>query len=134
MYYHTYRRGKESTRYGETVSSYIAKMVKVKSQMKAHFFDPKGLIPITEFVAAFKISCDSNRIHEDAAMWVLSHDVNATPVNALNSRRWAQIKAFQVAISVHKLENQSPKLLRWYPDVANYSLKKFWNRPSHRRI
>lgn len=48
--YRTYRLASLSPRYDNTVSSHVAKLFKkVKSQMKAHFFDPKDRSPSLDF-------------------------------------------------------------------------------------
>lgn len=51
------------------MASYVAKLVKkVKSMVKADFFDPKILVPIVGFSATFKLACDTNKIPEGVAM------------------------------------------------------------------
>lgn len=63
--YTTYRLENCSLRYEKLVSSYIAKLVKkVKLKMKARFFDPRIPKSIIGFLVTFKISSDTNSIHE----------------------------------------------------------------------
>lgn len=63
-----------SSRYEETVTSYIAKSArKIRLQMKAHFFIPKDPILIIGFLAALKLVCGTNHIYKKGAMWVLPH-------------------------------------------------------------
>lgn len=41
---------------------------KVKSQIKAYFFFHSNPITIISFLPCFKLACDTNHIHEGAAM------------------------------------------------------------------
>lgn len=85
--YRTYRLANFSSRYNDVVSSSVAKiMKKVKSQIKAHFFDPKDPISIVGFLATFKLPCDMDKIHEGATMRILSNFVKKPIGNAQNSR------------------------------------------------
>lgn len=59
---------------------------KVKSQMKANFFDPKDFISIIAFLAEFMFACDTYSIHKGPAMWILPYFVKKTLENALKSR------------------------------------------------
>lgn len=122
--YRTYHLANRSSLYDVTVSSYIVKLVmKIKSQMKAHFFDPKDPISIIGFLATFKLACDTNKIHEGVAMWVLSHYLKDTLANALNSRMCAEDRSASLPAS-ERNEPRSRKLLRSYPEVVNYLFKK----------
>lgn len=124
--YRKYRLANRSPRYDDTVSSYVAKLVKkIKSQMKAHFFDPKDPIFIIGFLATFELTCDTNKIHEGAAMWVLPHFVKETIANALNSRMCAEDRTAPLVATVRHDKIRHQKLLRSYPEVVNYLLKKF---------
>lgn len=96
---------------------------KVKLQVKAHLFDPKDPISITEILATFKLSFDT-RIHEGGAMWVLPHYVNETSANH-NSRMCATDNSSPIAASVRNADNRSCKLRRSYPEVTKYLLEKF---------
>lgn len=85
--YHPYRLANRSPRYVNTVSGYAAKLVmKAMWHMKAHVFNSKNPISIISSIAKFYLACDTNKIYEGAAMWVLPHFVEETSANALNSR------------------------------------------------
>lgn len=59
--YRSYRLTYKSRKGVGTASSHIAKMFKmVKSQVKAHFSQPKDLIFINGFLATCKLACDIN--------------------------------------------------------------------------
>lgn len=71
--YLIYRLAICSTSYDETVSTHISEMVnKDMSQINAHIFNLGDPISISAFLATFKLTCDTNRIHEEAAVWILS--------------------------------------------------------------
>lgn len=77
--YRTYLLANKSTECNETASSQIAKMVKrAKSQVEVHFFDPENYIFIIRFRDTFMLACDTQRIHEGKAMWLLTNYVNET--------------------------------------------------------
>lgn len=62
-----------SIRYDETFSSYISNIVnKIKVQMEGCLFDPSDSLYIISFPGTLKLAWNTNRIHEGAAMWVLS--------------------------------------------------------------
>lgn len=89
--YWTYRTSIHSSRYGKTGPSYLAKSAKkVVSQMKVHFFSPKAQIALTRILSTFKLICDTNHNHEEAAMQMLWHFVHATLAKALSSRMYAE--------------------------------------------
>lgn len=58
---------------------------KVASQMKEHYFDPSDPISIVGFLATFKLVCDTNCVHKEAAMEVLLLSVKNALASALNS-------------------------------------------------
>lgn len=58
------------------------------SQKKAYVFNPKKHISIIGFIAAAKLACYTNFIHELAALWVFFHHVNETLAKSLNNRMW----------------------------------------------
>lgn len=103
---------------------------KVESQMKAHLFDSEDPITMIGFLTTSKFACDTNHIQEGAAMWALPHYVNETLANSLDSRMCATDKSYPIATSLRNVDNQSHKLLRLYPDVVNYLLKKFATDPA----
>lgn len=81
-----YRHANRSPKYVDTVLSYIAKLVKkVKSQTKSHFCDPIDPTSIFGFSTMFRRSCDTNNIHEWAAVWALRHYIKETLAIAENS-------------------------------------------------
>lgn len=49
-----------------------------------HFFDPKDSFSNIGLLATLELACDTNRIHEGAALWVLPYYVCETLANALN--------------------------------------------------
>lgn len=56
------------------MSSYIPKMTnKVELQRKVYFFGASNSISIIGFLTTFKLACDTNNIHEGAAMWVVNY-------------------------------------------------------------
>lgn len=93
--------------------------------MRAYFSDPKGPIFIIGFPATFNLACDTNKIHEEAAICVLTRYVKETLANALNSRRCAEDRSAPLAASKRNIESRPQKLLRSYSKVVNYLLKKF---------
>lgn len=61
-------------------------MVKeVESHLKAHFRDPSELISIIYFLLTFKFACDTNRLPNETAMWVLPFIVEIKPPLTSNS-------------------------------------------------
>lgn len=49
--------------------SYTTEMLKkVNLQMNAHFSGPGDPVSIIRFLATFKLACDTNHIHEGAAL------------------------------------------------------------------
>lgn len=67
--YRTYRLNDRSPHCGDLVTHYGPKIVKrLCSQMKTHSFDPAAPCLALRFITTFKLTCDTNRIHEGAAM------------------------------------------------------------------
>lgn len=96
--YPIYPRAELWTKYNETVSSYIAEMVrKDKSQMKAHLIDSNDLISIIWLLAKYKLVCDTKSIQDWAAMWGAPHYVIGMLANAPNSIVCATNKSSIVA-------------------------------------
>lgn len=99
---------------------------KVKSQVKAHFFDQNKAILVTGFLPAFKVICDIINVHEVAAMWVLLHYYDKkTNTNALNTFRCAK----KMVMTVWSLRTQQRAkvcyLLRFRLEVIKYMLMKY---------
>lgn len=94
--------------------------------MKTRFFDLKhSIFIIIGYLATFKLTCDSNRIQERAAMWVLPHYVNETPANALNSSMCATDKSSPINATVRNADNRSRKLLQSNPELVSSLPKHF---------
>lgn len=90
--------------------------------MMAQLFNPKDPVSIIGLLATFTLTCDTNRIHEGAVMWVLPYIVHETLANVLSSRVYAEASLAPFAATV---QNQKPRLrnlLRSYPEVVYYLL------------
>lgn len=123
--YRTYRLANRSPRYGDTISNYFASFVKkIKSQVKAHFFDHKDPISIMRFLATFKLPCVTNKIHEDVTIWGLPHFVKESIANASNSRMCAEDRTAPFSATVRHDEIRLRKLLRSYSKMVKYLVKK----------
>lgn len=70
-------------------------------------------------------ACDTNRIFDEVAMWVLRHVVNETFENALNNRMFASYNSFLFAASVRSIDNRSRKLWQLYLGEVNYLLPNY---------
>lgn len=57
-------------------------------------------------------------------MCILPCYVNEILANALNSRMYATEKSSLIATTAKNVDNQSRKLLRSYPEVVGYLVKK----------
>lgn len=77
---------------------------KVKSQLKAHVFDPSSSIYIVWFCATSKLSCDTNDIYESAAMWILPFLIKNTLETKLNRHISAAASITPVFTSVNSTE------------------------------
>lgn len=94
--------------------------------MKAHFIVPSDPISPSGFLATPRIACETNRIHEKAAMRVLPFFVKnalASPSNSCMSA--ATNTAPKVAFAQSAEPIKQKKLLLPYPVVDNYLLKNF---------
>lgn len=122
----TYRLTNHSPKDDDTVSSYIGKLViKVKSQIKALFFDQKDQILIIGFQATFKRTRDTNNFYECAAMWVRSNYVKALLAHALNNCICAEERSSPFAASLHRDDTPSGKLFQFYVEVVKNLWEKF---------
>lgn len=100
--YRTYRLAGPFNGYNATVMSYISKMVmKVKSQVEAHFFVPSNLVLIIGFLATFELTCDTKRVYAEAAMWVLPFFVMKALTTTVNSGLSAATQIAPVVASVN---------------------------------
>lgn len=130
--YGTYLFAKRSPKYDDTDPRYIPERgEKMKSQMKAQFFDTKDLIPIIGFVAKFNIVRERSNMNERAALWILPHYVKGTINNALSSCICADDRMSIFAASVRIEDTSSRKKLRSYQVEVNHMLKKY---PSNQEI
>lgn len=101
-------------------------LMKFESLVEAHFFDPSDPISITCFLAKFKVACDTNRIHEEAAMWVLLFFYNNKLATALNSRKPRATHSASVVASLNTAELTRQRMLHCsYAVEANILLTKF---------
>lgn len=104
-------------------------MVKyVKLQIKALFFNPSNPISITGFLDTVKLACDTNCIHEQEEMEVLSFRFKIALLTTLNSFMSGGTHNAPVVASVNTVEpTTEKKLLCSYQDIVNYLLTKFAN-------
>lgn len=101
---------------------------KVKSQMKAHFFHTSDPISIIDFLATFKLACDTNRVHEGVPMRVLPFLVINALASTLNSCMLATISISPAVVFVHFAKPLKQERFLWsYREVFNYFLKRFAN-------
>lgn len=126
--YRTYRLATRSTRYDDTVWCYITEIVKnVKSQTEAHLFSPSNPIANISFKATLKLACNTNYIHESAAIWVFLLVKNALK-STLNIRLLAGTDTASAAALVRLTELLNEKTIpRSYPEAVNYFLKTLTN-------
>lgn len=102
---------------------YIAKTAKAKpmtAQMKPHIFKPFDSILTIGFCKNFKLTCDTNAVHEKAVMWLIKFFMKKTASAVLST-----------GLSVEGIEKKYSRsasfIMRYFitnPDVPNSSLKK----------
>lgn len=92
--------------------------------MKATFFDQKNSISIVGFMATLKLACNSNKIHEGAAMRVFPHFVQDSLAIILDSRMCAENWIATPVAFVQNEQYRSRKLERWSKKVISYLLTK----------
>lgn len=78
---------------------------------------PQESDPVLDFLTTLKLICDTNKIHEKAAMLVLFHYVDKPLAIALNNRRCAEDRSDPLAASEQN-EPRSRKLLQFKPEVV----------------
>lgn len=128
--YQTYRLMDCSTDCDDTVSSHIADEVnKIRSQLKAFFFEPKVSISFEKFSFTIRLACNSNKLHAGAAMWVLAHYVQESHVNALNSCICVKNRFAPLSPTAQNEQHRSRELLRSYQVMVNYLLEKYTSGP-----
>lgn len=93
--------------------------------MKAHLFDAKNPVPIIKFLATFKLTRVTSKIHEGTAMWTLPQFVKEIIANSLNTRMCAENQRASLTAIVRYNETRRRKLLRSYSKAVNYMLKKY---------
>lgn len=93
--------------------------------MIAYYFDPKKPFSTIRFLATFKLPPDFNRIHEEAAIWMLPYFVNGVPVNALRGCMCAENRTTPIITWVRENDAKSRKLLGVYTEVFSHSLRKW---------
>lgn len=117
--YWTHPLANRSPKYDGMVSSYITKLVrKAKYSLKALCFDPKDPISIIGFLTAFEHACDTEKIHEEVAMWVLLQYVKKTLANTLNCRMWADDCLSPFAAPMRNDQPRSRKLIPFYLEIV----------------
>lgn len=85
--YRTFRLVDTSTKYNRTVSKYIFKMSKrMTTQKKPHTFNLFDPFSIIDFLQAFKLVCNTNGVHEGAAIRLFHLFMNKIPSAVLNAR------------------------------------------------
>lgn len=124
--FRTYRLARHSHHFDDTVSSYVTKLVNmVRLQMKAQFFDPKDPNSNIEFYGNIQAPVWYKQNLQEEAMCVLHHCVKKTLASTLNSRACAQDRLTLLSASLRNKQSRSRKLLRSYPKVFNYPMKKY---------
>lgn len=93
--------------------------------MKPHVINANEPTSIKGFVATFKSSCNSSKIHESAVMWFLPQYIQERLANAQKSCMCAENQPALLAAFVRNEPHRSRKVLRLYPEVVNYFLKKY---------
>lgn len=93
--------------------------------MKAHFFDTSNPITIIGFLGRLKLACDTNKIHERAAVEALPYYVKHSLANGLHSYMCAEGRSALLSVSVREDKTCPRTLLQSYPEVLRFFLKKF---------
>lgn len=86
-------------------------VTKVKSQVEAHLFGPIDLISIIGFLVIFKLACDTNRILERAAMWVLLFFARNALALTLSIRMLAATNIAVAVASIQPTETEEAPLV-----------------------
>lgn len=117
--YRMYQLANKWSKYNYTVSKNIIYMVKrMTGQMKPHTFDPFDPILIIGSLRNIKLACDTNGIHECAAIWLLHFFMKTSVSSALHSRLASNQKARTRVSSRAKTTTLST-----YPQVVNSLLR-----------
>lgn len=82
MNYHSYWLTNRSWNYDGKVAKHVAKWASgFRSIKKSQLFDPMDTISVMGFLHAFNMDCDTNQVHEGAAMWLdpLLYEKDSSP-------------------------------------------------------
>lgn len=115
--FRTYRLVDTSPKYDDRVAKRVAKWAKrLQVQMKTNIFDSFDPISIISFLSAFKLACDTNGVHEGAAMWLLHFFMKKPAAAALNSR---------ISLPSKSHRRHKEGTLTTYCEVVNYLLETY---------
>lgn len=124
--YYKYALAKKWPKYDISISINIGKLVKkLKSQMKAPFFDIIDPIALIASFAILKLACEQILAHKGASLHVLPNYVNERLAYSFNSSMGAEDNSTLFTHSVHNNDGRLQKCLCSYSEVLNYLLKKF---------
>lgn len=84
--------------------------------MQKNIRDAFDLMSTIKFLSTFKRACDRNRIHEDAAMWLLPLLLRKPALDALNSK---------IALSSELCQYHKERTLTSYSKVVIYFLEAY---------
>lgn len=97
----------------------------VKTQIKAHFINLRDLLSNISFLATFKLACDTNRLHERAALVAISFFVKNALASIWNSSISVGTNFPLAVVFLHSVESLKQKMLLWsFPEVIIYFFKK----------
>lgn len=114
----SFRLENRSVEYDHTVSKNVSKMSKrMTVQIKSHIFDHLDRISIIGFLCNFKSACDTNGVHEGAAISHSNFFMKKLVLSELNTRLSSKRRAETVMPSVEKTTK-----LTTYSQVYNYLL------------
>lgn len=121
--YRTYRLDNQYTLYDHTVSKNIAKMSKrFSTQMKPHTFDPFDTISIIGFLFNFQLACDTDGIHEGAAIKLFHFFMKKSASSALHTKLTSKNSRND---KTHALSGGNATQLTTYQQVVNHLLQKY---------
>lgn len=108
-------------------------MVKnVRLQMKVHSFDPSDPTSTIDFLATFKHGCDTNRIHEKAAIRVLLFFTQNALALILNSCVFAATNITPALASAHSRDAKTLEDSSVISQGRQLSSRKVYKRSSDR--
>lgn len=114
--FETYRLTPQAQKYNGHIYGNISKWAKrMEVGVKSSIFKPADPIYIAAFRHIFKTACDSNGIHEEAAIWLFPHFMKEMAKAALSYRK-----------SSSKDNNtQKKRTLTTYCQVINFPLETY---------